>query len=359
MSGSRAQPEEIGRYRIDRTLGTGAMGVVYLAHDPMIERPVALKLIRANLLSEADRTEYVERFMREARAIGRFHHPNIVSIYDRAVHEGNPFLVMEYVQGETLFQIIHRSGRFAPPFAVAIMQKVLLALGAAHDAGIVHRDVKPANVMLTMDHQVKMMDFGIARADMSELTQPGAMIGTPRYMCPEYIRGDAGDARGDLFSAAVVLHEMLIGTPAFDGGSMVETMHKVLNIDPPDLSAVDVTIPPAVAAVVIKALSKKPDQRYQTAKAMADALGEALDRGVTPDDTGTIIQYRKPPAFVVPDDLARLAERALAESLGPMAKIMVKRAIPAAKSAEMFWDSLAEHIQSGPERQAFLRKRPD
>ncbi len=183
------------------------MGVIYAAHDPVIDRKVAIKLIRADLLSGEEQADFVARFQREARAAGRCAHPNIVAIYDFAVHEGNPFLAMEYIDAGNLGQAIAASGRFSEAAAVAVIGQVLDALACAHGLGIVHRDVKPANILLPANGRVKMTDFGIARFDSSNLTLDGAVVGTPSYMSPEQCGGGAVDARSDLYSTGVVLYK--------------------------------------------------------------------------------------------------------------------------------------------------------
>jgi eukaryotic-like serine/threonine-protein kinase len=160
------------------------MGLIYLAHDPAIDRKVAIKLIRADLLGGEERADYVARFQHEAQAAGRCAHPNIVAVYDFSLHEGNPYLAMEYVEGRNLSEVLAGSGRFPPPAAVALIGQVLDALACAHGLGIVHRDVKPANILLLPDRRVKMTDFGISRLDTSGLTQTGSVIGTPSYMSP-------------------------------------------------------------------------------------------------------------------------------------------------------------------------------
>ncbi len=348
------------------------MGVVYLAQDTLIERQVAVKLVRADLLDDEERDEYLRRFMVEARTAGRIHHSNIVRIYDLATNEGNPYLVMEYIRGESLLQVMKRDGRFASAAAIDIIGQVMDALGAAHEAGIVHRDVKPANIMLAAGGGVKMMDFGIARFDASLHTQPGAVIGTPRYMSPEQIVGDPVDARSDLFSAGVVLYQMIRGSTPFDGGSMVETMHKVLNVDPPDLSVDDPSVPSMLSVVVRKALAKDPIYRFQSAAEMASALRSSLGRrapeprsAFTPDAMNETMANPAPVAaspvafspVAFSDDEVRRVERALAGVVGPIAKIMVKRALPAASSSEALWQTLAKNITTDAERAAFLRKR--
>ena len=350
------------------------MGVVYLAHDPAIDRPVALKQIRADLLDDESRRDYIDRFTAEARAVGRFHHANIVSLYDLSVHDGNPFLVMEYVEGESLYQALRRGGRLAPAVAVEIMQQVLGALAAAHASGIVHRDVKPANVMIAPGRLVKMMDFGIARFDTSNLTQPGTVIGTPRYMSPEQILGKTVDARGDLFSSGVVLHEMLSGTPPFDGGSITETIQKILMADPPDLSIYDSSISSEIASVVRKALAKDPMDRYPDAKAMAAALRAGAAAAVHDDRTAVARPLPAAPLPAAPLPAASMSgvsmsatsvsaeevvrvERALAMVVGPIAKIMVKRALSKARTSEELWQALSGQISSEGERTQFLSHR--
>ena len=214
---ARPLPPSIGRYRVERELGRGAMGVVYKALDPDIGRAVAIKLVRADLLDGEERETFVARFRREARAAGRCSHPNIVALYDFGMHDGNPFLAMEYIDGIGLGQALQRAGRFSPREAVSIVAQVLDALGAAHSLGIVHRDVKPANILLLPSGQAKVTDFGISRIDTSDITLDGSVVGTPAYMSPEQCRGETVDGRGDLFSAGTVLYELLSGTRGIPG----------------------------------------------------------------------------------------------------------------------------------------------
>ena len=208
-------PWHIGRCRVERVLGRGAMGIVYRAHDPEIDRPVAIKLVRSDLLEGEERAEYFARFRREAQAAGRCAHPNIVAIYDFALHEDHPFLVMEYVEGESLAQAFSRGARFAPEEACRIMLQVLEALACAHGLGIVHRDVKPANILLIDNGRVKVTDFGVARIGTAALTRGGFVVGTPSYMAPEQCRGEKVDQRSDLFAAGIVLFELLTGENRF------------------------------------------------------------------------------------------------------------------------------------------------
>ena len=338
-----ALPELIGRYRVQRRIGQGAMGVIYQAHDPVIGRDVAIKLIRADLIDGEERADYIARFQREAQTAGRCMHPNIVAIYDFALHEGNPFLAMEFVQGASLAQVLRERGRFAPEDAVAIMLQMLDALACAHAMGVVHRDVKPANVLLLPDNRVKMTDFGIARFDSSELTQMGAVVGTPSYMSPEQIRGEEVDARSDLFAAGAVLHEMLSGVRAFAGRDATEVAYRLINEEPADIATLAGGISPGLTDVLRRALAKTPQARLNSAQEMAAALRAAAVRPAPPDPDATMIapvtQRRISPAET------KRAERALAQYLGPIAKVLVKRALPGAGSPAVLWDRLAQHIK--------------
>ena len=193
------------------------MGQIFKAHDPDIGRPVAIKLISTELMSSAGRAEYIKRFRREAQAAARCAHPNIVAIYDFALHEGQPFIAMEFVYGASLRQALDAAPVMAVPDAVRIMLQVLDALASAHDQGVIHQDVKPANIMLTPDMRVKVADFGICRFVNTEVTMTTSSMGTPNYMSPEQCRGGPVDGRSDLFAAGATLFEMVAGERAFPG----------------------------------------------------------------------------------------------------------------------------------------------
>jgi len=267
--------DRLGRYEIRRTLGKGAMGVVYEAHDPTIKRRVALKTIRADQLAGDDRAEVLARFRREAQAAGRLNHPNVVAIYDFDEDDGTSFIAMEYVEGRDLKSAFERNERFGNADIVRIMAQILDALGYSHRQGVVHRDIKPGNVFLQDDGTVKVADFGIAHVDSSSLTQVGSVMGTPSFMSPEQIQGLPVDGRSDLFSAGVILYQFLTGERPF-AGSSTTTMQKVLKQDPLPPSTLNVTLPASVDAVVQKALAKRPEDRFQSAQEFADALRAAL-----------------------------------------------------------------------------------
>ncbi len=367
-----AIPDKIGRYRIEAVLGRGAMGVIYRAHDPEIDRPVAIKLIRADLLDGEDRADYLVRFRREAQAAGRCAHPNIVAIYDFAMHEGNPFLAMEFVEGVSLSQARERGTEFEVADAVFVMLQVLDALGAAHAMGIVHRDIKPANIMLVGGTRVKVTDFGISRFDSSDLTQDGSVVGTPNYMSPEQYQGLAVGARSDLFSAGAVLYELLCGERPFAGRNFAEVGQRLLSAEPPDLRERSVAVSQALKSVVDRALAKSPDARYASAAEMAAALRGAMQ--VAPAVAG--LEDR---TIVVPQasagsgggarasdltsgtgmtgsfDSETLAtvERTLARYVGPIARLLVRSAIGRSGSVEALCDSLAGNIEQPSDRERF------
>jgi eukaryotic-like serine/threonine-protein kinase len=371
-------PAEIGRYRIESVLGRGAMGVVYRAHDPEINRPVAIKLIRADLLDGAERADFIARFRHEAQAAGRCTHPNIVTIYDFATHEGNPFLAMEFVDGITLKQICQPGAKLAVADAISIVLQMLDALRAAHEMGVVHRDIKPANIMLVGGRQVKVTDFGISRLESSELTQQGAAIGTPSYMSPEQCRGTPVDQRSDLFSTGVVLYELLSGERPFTGRNFTEVTRSVLNDAPPDLAGRDVAISSALQTVITRALAKSPAARFATAAEMAASLRATLQAGTQAvEDDRTIVAPRiavaAPPAPREPGsgigsmgsfdrELLGTLERRLAHYVGPIARLLVQNAARDTDNLESLCATLAGNIERPGDRDAFrkemLQQRP-
>jgi serine/threonine-protein kinase len=264
----------LGKYEIRHEIGRGAMGVVYEGYDPMIKRIVALKTIRADQLAGADGPNVIARFRREAQAAGRLNHPNIVSIYEFGEDAGTWFIAMEKIEGRELKQCFETNERFTTADIVRIMSHVLDALDYSHRQGVIHRDIKPANIFLLAGGVVKVGDFGIAHIETSNLTQVGAVMGTPSYMSPEQIMGLPVDGRSDLFSAGVILYQFLTGERPF-AGSATTTMQKVLKEDPLPPSSLNVQAPAGMDAVVRKALAKRPEDRFQTAREFADALRAA------------------------------------------------------------------------------------
>ncbi|QQS13613.1 MAG: serine/threonine protein kinase [Rhodospirillales bacterium] len=360
-------PARIGRYVVESTIGRGAMGVIYRAHDPMIDRPVALKIMRADLLEGDERRDYVERFQREAQAAGRCAHANIVAVYDFALHEDNPYLAMEFVDGRNLGEIIERGRPMAADRAGAIVRQMLDALACAHGQGVVHRDIKPPNVMLTADGRVKVADFGISRIGGSSLTQAGALIGTPNYMSPEQCRGEAVDARSDLFSTAAVLYELLTGELPFPGRNFHEIAHLLQNGAPVPLGRHLPDVSPALVSFMDVALARDPASRFPTAAAMSAALDQAL-RGVRPvaprGDAETVVLPHAPAPAAMPAAAAAITEiaeveRRLARYVGPMAGHIVRTASGRATSFEQLCRSVSDSIEQPESRAAFLREMFD
>jgi eukaryotic-like serine/threonine-protein kinase len=265
-----------GRYRIVRKLGSGGMADVYLAEDEELGRPIAIKILNDR---HANDESFVERFRREAKNAAGLSHPNIVSIYDRGEAEGTYYIAMEYLDGRSLKELVVARGPLPIPDAIDATRQVLAALRFAHRKGVVHRDIKPHNVMADADGRLKVTDFGIARAGVSQMTEAGSIIGTAQYLSPEQARGAPVDQRSDLYSVGVVLYEMLTGTTPFSGESPVEIAMKHLS-DPPRPPSVERSdIPPDLDMIVLRALAKDPDDRFQTAEEM-DAELERVSRGV-------------------------------------------------------------------------------
>ena len=270
------QVESLGRYRIERELGRGAMGRVFLAYDPEIERRVAIKTIQIfSALPEADRMQARERFLREARSAGKLLHPGIVTIFDVGEADGVPYLAMEFVEGATLDAFCKEDDLLPVPDVVALVASAADALAFAHERGIIHRDIKPANLMRFGDRTVKIMDFGLAKNPTTSITHDGTLLGTPNYMSPEQVRGEALDGRADLFSLGVVCYEMLTGLKPFAGDSISSVLYRIVNEPPADISLQLERVPAPLATFLARALAKSPDERFQDGAAFATALRRA------------------------------------------------------------------------------------
>jgi serine/threonine-protein kinase len=284
----KKKENQIGRYKILGELGHGAMGVVYKAEDPSLDRIVALKTIRLGDEVEG-RKEYERRFMLEAKAAGKLTHPNIVTIFDFGEEEDLAYMAMELLEGSDL-RTRMRQGDFPAMEAVEIALQVADGLGFAHEFGVVHRDIKPGNIMLLERGAVKIMDFGIARMRHADhKTSTGMVLGTPRYMSPEQIGGQPVDQRSDVFSLGTVLYEMLTRTQLFAGGDVNQIAHNVTNAEPAPPSHSNPEVPQLVDFIVARALKKDPAVRYQDAYEMAadlrDALAEMRGRKPAPRST--------------------------------------------------------------------------
>jgi eukaryotic-like serine/threonine-protein kinase len=267
--------ETLGKYEIKRTLGRGAMGIVYEGWDPIIARRVAIKTVRLPDSADPETEEALARFRREAQAAGRLTHPNIVGVFDYGETNDLAYIVMEFVDGPPLKSVLDKQERFVLADIVRIMEDLLAGLQFSHERGVVHRDIKPANVMLTTSGQAKIADFGIARIESSSMTQAGTVLGTPAYMSPEQFMGQVVDSRTDIYSSGVLLYQLLTGERPFEGG-MSAIMHKALNTDPPAPSQLSVTAPPAFDAVVRRAMAKRPEERFASATAFLAAVRAAV-----------------------------------------------------------------------------------
>jgi len=279
----------LGPYKIIAPIGSGGMGEVYRARDTRLSRDVALKVIHAEVAREPER---IKRFEQEARAAGALSHPNICAIYDLGTFEGSPFVVMELLEGESLRAKLE-AGPVPVRKALDYIAQAARGLAVAHEKGIVHRDLKPENLFVTKDGRLKVLDFGLAKRDVAagdgsetssptaaRPTEPGAVLGTVGYMSPEQVRGQAADARSDLFSLGTVLYEMLSGQRAFARETSAETMTAILREEPPDLATTVEGLPPSLARIVGHCLEKRPEERFQSARDLAFDLSSLSDSQV-------------------------------------------------------------------------------
>jgi eukaryotic-like serine/threonine-protein kinase len=294
-----------GRYRIQRKLGAGGMADVYLAEDQELGRRVAIKILDGRHANDA---QFIERFRREAKNAAALNHPNIVSIYDRGNAEDTYYIAMEFLDGRTLKELIVGHGAAPVRVAIEYARQILSALRFAHRHGIVHRDIKPHNVLVDGDGRVKVTDFGIARAGASQMTETGSIVGTAQYLSPEQAKGGEVDQRSDLYSLGVVLYELLTGKTPFEGDTPVEIAMKHLSNTPKPPSELRKDIPPELDMVVLRALAKDPDARYQSADEMEgdlDRVARGLPVAAVTVDTATQVM-RRPPATPVESTAATM-----------------------------------------------------
>ena len=283
---------KVGKYELRHQIGRGAMGVVYEAFDTVIERPVALKMLRTDLYAPEQLPDVRARFKREAHSAGRLSHPNIVTIFDYGEHEGAPYIAMDLMNGEELARSLEAGQRMALPQVVRVMEQLLGALAYAHEKGVVHRDMKPSNVFVLRDATIKVVDFGLARIEASNLTETGTLLGTPAYMSPEQFLGLPADARSDIFSVGVMLYQMLTGDRPFTG-SPSTIMQKVLRQDPVEPSVLNPTLSAEWDGLVMRVLAKKPDERVQSARQFSEYVrmvseGKPLP-GTPPSGDATVV----------------------------------------------------------------------
>jgi len=324
----------LGRYKIVAEIGQGAMGVVYKAVDPIIDRTVAIKTINLNL-SKQELEEYEQRFQQEIKAAGRLNHPNIVTIYDVGKTDQCAYMAMEFLEGQELKDIISSGKLLAPGEVVDITAMVADGLWFAHQQDIVHRDVKPSNIMVMKGGIAKITDFGIARLPNSAVkTMTGLILGSPRYMSPEQVIGKAIDARSDIFSLGVVLYEALTGVAPFDGDNVNAIMYATVNTTPPPPSSHNRHIPAMLDLIVAKAMAKLIEDRYQTIKELADDLREVRRQMDATRPAAALKASTAPPAS--PPKVTPAAQMLMDTGTVPMAnetKAAVKDEEPAAPLA--------------------------
>ncbi|MGH3441422.1 MAG: protein kinase domain-containing protein [Nitriliruptorales bacterium] len=348
-----------GRYQLEEPIATGGVAIVWRAHDVTLDRSVAVKLLHPHLAS--DRTT-VERFRREAQAAAQITHPNAVQIYDTGQEGDVVYLVMEYVDGPSLRDVAHAAGPMDHVVVAALGEQVAAALGHAHDHGIVHRDVKPANILLTSGGTAKVTDFGIAKAigDGDDLTTPGTVVGTAAYLAPEQLEGNEVDPRADVYALGVVLYECLVGEPAFQGDTPTATAAARLTHELPSPRSVRADVPRALDRIVVGATRRDRADRYRDGATMATALA-ALVPTRPGDLTATLVEADGPPDLArapwgaIERDEARA--RVIAAFLGGLALALIALFATRALQGDTALDSLptptgveVEHIaaSTGP-----------
>jgi serine/threonine protein kinase len=290
LSMENRENRRFGRYQIVAELGRGAMGVVYQARDPQIDRLVALKTFSLFNQEPEQEEEFRQRFVYEAQAAGRLQHPGIVAVFDvgEETESHEPFIVLEHVAGESLSRILSKEKKLSLARALNLAEEIAEALDYAHAQGVVHRDIKPANILITQEGRAKIADFGIAKLNLAHFTLPGRLLGTPAYMAPEQLVGEAVDGRSDLFSLGVILYVMVTGHSPFHGNSATTVCFKVVNREPMPASAFDLDLPRALDPIISKAVAKDPAERYQRGADFANDLRQ-LRQQHTGSTTGFLV----------------------------------------------------------------------
>jgi TonB family protein len=272
-------PQTIGRYQVQGSVGFGAMGAVYKAFDPLIKRTLAIKTIRLDIPRQSPQYKsFLDRFYHEARISGTLSHPNIVTLFDIGEEQEIPYLAMEYVEGETIASMLERGVKFDPERVIGLVSQMAAAIDYAHSRGVIHRDIKPSNLILAEGDRVKVTDFGIAKLADAEMTQSGALLGTPSYMSPEQAMGDKLDGRSDIFSLGICAFEMLSGEQPFPGNNVTSILYKLVHVDPVEPPNLELNglVPQKWHEVFGKVLAKKPDDRYQNGAAFVQDLEYCL-----------------------------------------------------------------------------------
>jgi serine/threonine protein kinase len=352
-----AAPKNLGKYEVQSLLGRGAMGVVYKGYDPVIDRVVAIKVMHEHLFQGREGADFARRFQQEARAAARCWHPNIVAIFDFGTERNVPYLVMELVEGRELYELLE-SRQFTIRESIELVVPVLSALHHAHAKGVVHRDIKPSNIIVLEDGGIKVADFGVAHLDTSDLTRSGYVVGTLGYMSPEGERGEVVDSRSDIYSAAMVLLQLMTGHrphPGFLRGQSVAALMAETGLSGGEI--------PALVSILETALDAFPDRRYQSAEQLQNSLMEWLAGATISADSRATIAVRARPAAggSVPSGsgpmspaLLKLMEERLASYVGPMASHFVRRASRGSTDVQSVVAELASHIADPDERRRFL-----
>ena len=357
-------PKKLGKYEITGILGRGAMGVVYKAFDPGIARHVALKAIRRDLIGQESAEQAVARFRNEAMAAGRLTHPGIVAIYDYGEDGDTAFIAMEYAEGQGLREYLRARGAIKLSEIAQMMGQLLDALDYAHARGVVHRDIKPANIIITLDSKLKVTDFGIARLDTTNLTQTGMIVGTPSYMAPEQYTGLPVDQRADLFSAGVVLYEMITGMKPFSGSNEV-IAYQICHAPHCVPSDIDPSLPRVLDEVINRSLAKKKEERYASAGEFLRALNVAISQTANGAEATLIATAARPAPLIgettsmpmgwSPDAL-RALEEALIPHIGPVARTIVKRGAAKSLNAAALIEILVNTLDGPEERREFTMR---
>jgi serine/threonine protein kinase len=360
-------PKSVGRYQIRRWLTSGAMGEIYEALDPVIDRRVAIKIVRRDLNQADDARVWLDRFRQEVRAAGRLLHPNIVTVLDCGEDSGAPFLAMEYIEGESVDRILKRSGRLAFQDAISIITQTLAALEFAHTNGVIHRDIKPSNILVTKTGLVKLTDFGIAHLEATDLTGAALVLGTLSYMAPEQFAAVSHQA--DLFSAGAVLFELLSGVKPFGGRSVAENMLNKEQRVPSDLCQLNPEVSPELRQVIEIALAFEPQHRHHNAAEFSRAIGTASLKpaatiiGTAGDETELATAAPAPSTSpsvetagtsVLGPELLREIERDLATFVGPWAGFAVRRSARMIPDIKTLYEELAAYIHVPEERASFI-----
>ncbi|HWW13667.1 MAG TPA: serine/threonine-protein kinase [Candidatus Dormibacteraeota bacterium] len=342
--------ERFGRYEILSELGRGAMGVVYKARDPKINRLVAVKTVLLTGQPPDEELEYRERFVREAEAAGRLSHPGIVTIFDvgEEPETRSPYIVMEFVAGQSLDKLLlaRDDNKLPPETALQVTLELAEALDCAHGQGVVHRDLKPANILITEEGHAKIADFGIAKLNLASLTVTGRTVGTPAYMSPEQLSGEEVDGRSDLFSLGVILYTSLTGYRPFQGNSAMTVSFKVVNRDPVPASILDTDLPPGLDYIIARAMAKDPAQRYQRGMEMVLDIQE-LREGREPWS-----KTKQPGAFAPPDAVQTASLRAKAWATGQRAVTAKPRSSSRSSSPLLGRDAVQRVLEKMRERKS-------